>query len=635
MKIQKDKDSLCENTVASDLDMASAIGNIDADSLSSVGTRFIEDSDAPKSSDLQLLGNSFTMMNSFANLLCSPMPSLSRDLSATAIVGYPRSELTSDDQGHQSYTRRKQQDQVFPAAFNREYDCPPQMLKKPRLANKHGDPLSEHNIYQLLKKGDPVQWDSHQFHELVMQHKLQYQQQHNLRSTQQLPIVAAQQQQHQNQRQHLCQELEPQFSCHQRVMQYQYHIRLRPHEHNIAYWRDFVSQYYFPGARKRWCLSSYEKLGEHSLSIFSRAARPARHCDICGSNSGKGFEANFEVLPRLLKTKFESGVIDELLYLNSPREFKLPSGLMVLTYGRAVQESVYEQFRVVREGQLRIVFRPDFKILSWELCLRKHEEFVARSSIAPKVNQLVQTAAATADRYSRISPQDLLSDCNSFIMAGQRLTRSLEFLLVNDLGFSKSFVRCLQTAEVANSMKDLIHFSHYNNIGPIESLHRYCEGGDPTKKTYNAAQVPPTATGMGKSITDSVRNKPKRNMPNQSSRGSSSKMSSPLPSPQSSGPRKVQGGSPLSGFLISQLSRMDQKSQKEWQTEKLEMKEQVLEEFDRNAASARGLQMPASSSSSYPPSRFFNAMDLTEAIRNMDKGLFGDGILENDSTDEA
>ena len=34
----------------------------------------------------------------------------------------------------------------------------------------------------------------------------------------------------------------------------------------------------------------------------------------------------------------------------------------MLEYGKAVQESVYEQLRVVREGQLRIIFTQDLKV---------------------------------------------------------------------------------------------------------------------------------------------------------------------------------------------------------------------------------------------------------------------------------
>lgn len=73
-------------------------------------------------------------------------------------------------------------------------------------------------------------------------------------------------------------------------------------------------------------------------------------------------EASFEVLPRLNEIKFGSGVIDELLFLDLPRECRFPTGIMMLEYGNAVQESVYEQLRVVREGQLRITFTADLKV---------------------------------------------------------------------------------------------------------------------------------------------------------------------------------------------------------------------------------------------------------------------------------
>ena len=73
-------------------------------------------------------------------------------------------------------------------------------------------------------------------------------------------------------------------------------------------------------------------------------------------------EANFEVLPWLHKINFESGVIDELLFADLPHESRFSSGLMMLEYGKAVQESIYEQLRVVREGQLRIIFTHDLKV---------------------------------------------------------------------------------------------------------------------------------------------------------------------------------------------------------------------------------------------------------------------------------
>lgn len=73
-------------------------------------------------------------------------------------------------------------------------------------------------------------------------------------------------------------------------------------------------------------------------------------------------EATFEVLPRLNEIKFSSGVMDELLFLDLPRESRFPSGIMILEYGKAVQETIYEQLRVVRQGQLKVIFTPDLKV---------------------------------------------------------------------------------------------------------------------------------------------------------------------------------------------------------------------------------------------------------------------------------
>lgn len=75
-------------------------------------------------------------------------------------------------------------------------------------------------------------------------------------------------------------------------------------------------------------------------------------------------EVTAAVLPRLCKIEFDSGVIDELLFVDMPFECRLPSGLIMLEYGRAVQESIYkQQLRVVRVGVLRIKFTPILKVI--------------------------------------------------------------------------------------------------------------------------------------------------------------------------------------------------------------------------------------------------------------------------------
>ncbi|KAL6541789.1 hypothetical protein OROGR_011275 [Orobanche gracilis] len=53
------------------------------------------------------------------------------------------------------------------------------------------------------------------------------------------------------------------------------------------------------------------------------------------------------------------------------------------------------------------------------------------------------------------------------ITAGRQLARSLELQSLNDLGFSKRYVRCLQISEIVNSMKDLMDICTEQKLGPI------------------------------------------------------------------------------------------------------------------------------------------------------------------------
>ncbi|XP_061359840.1 probable transcriptional regulator SLK2 isoform X2 [Gastrolobium bilobum] len=364
---------------------------------------------------------------------------------------------------------------------------PPQ--KKPRLDIKQEDIMQ-----QLLQRQDPMQFQGRNPQlQALLQHQQRLRQQQFLQSMPQLQRAHLQQQQQQQQQQmQLRQQLQQQVMqpssgakrpydsgvCARRLMQYLYHQRQRPNDNSIAYWRKFVAEYYSPRAKKRWCLSMYENVGHHALGVFPQAAMDAWQCDICGSKSGRGFEATFEVLPRLNEIKFGSGVIDELLFLDLPREYRFPSGVLMLEYAKAVQASVYEQLRVVREGQLRIVFTQDLKILSWEFCARRHEELLPRRLVAPQVNQLVQVAQKCQSTIAEsgsdgISQQDLQTNSNMVLTAGRHLAKSLELQSLNDLGFSKRYVRCLQIAEVVNSMKDLIDFCQEHKVGPIESLKNY------------------------------------------------------------------------------------------------------------------------------------------------------------------
>ncbi|KAF3964852.1 hypothetical protein CMV_010907 [Castanea mollissima] len=379
-----------------------------------------------------------------------------------------------------------------------------QMIKKPRLDIKQEAIMQQHIIQQLLQNPDSSQLQGHlpQLQAMFQQHRLQNQNwQKVLQSIPQYQGIDMQQQQQRQMRHHLQQQMMHQVPvmhpfnegiCSRRLMQQIYHLRQRPADNDIAYWRKFVAEYYAPCARKRWCVSLYDRVGHKAFGIFPQTARDTWQCDLCGCKSGRGFEAYFEILPRLNRITFDS-VIDEIVFLDLPRECRFPSGLMMLEYGRAIQESVYEQLRVVREGQLRIIYTNDLKILSWEFCSRPHEELLPRTFVASQINQLVHSARQYQNNNNDsgtvgASSDGLQANCNKFLATGCHLARALELQLVDDWGFSGRYTRCLQIAEVINSMKDLMTFCQDNDIGPIESLKRYSR--ESTTSNFRKKELP-------------------------------------------------------------------------------------------------------------------------------------------------
>ncbi|CAH8384459.1 unnamed protein product [Eruca vesicaria subsp. sativa] len=361
--------------------------------------------------------------------------------------------------------------------------------KKPKLEVKQEDMMQQQQILQqYIQRQDPTGRNP-QLQALLHQQRLrqQQQQQQILQSMSPSQRLQLQQQQQQlRQQQGGGQQIPPSVRpfeagvCARKLMMYLYHLQQRPAENCITYWRKFVAEYFSPRAKQRLCLSQYESAGHHALGMFPQAAPDMWQCDLCGTKSGKGFEATFDMLARLNEIKFASGIIDEVMYLDLPRENRFSNGLMMLEYRKAVQETVHEQFRVVREGHLRIIFSQDLKILSWEFCARRHEELLLRRLIAPQVNQLLQVALKCQSTISEsgsegVSKQDLQSNSNLVLGAGRQLAKFMELQSLNDLGYPKRYIRTLQISEVVKSMKDLMNFTGEHKIGPIEGLKRLFE----------------------------------------------------------------------------------------------------------------------------------------------------------------
>ncbi|GER34024.1 SEUSS family protein [Striga asiatica] len=365
-----------------------------------------------------------------------------------------------------------------------------------KLEPQHSDPslFLQQQQQQLLRQSSQAAAAQILHQQRLIQIQQQQQQQQLLKAMPQQRSPIQQQQQQQFQQQNLTtirSPVKPVYEpgmCARRLTHYMYQQQHRPEDNNIEFWRKFVAEYFAPNAKKKWCVSMYGS-GRQTTGVFPQ---DVWHCEICNRKPGRGFEATVEVLARLFKIKYESGTIEELLYVDMPREYQNSSGQIVLDYAKAIQESVFEQLRVVRDGQLRIVFSPDLKICSWEFCARRHDELIPRRLLIPQVGQLGNAAqkyqAATQNTSSNVNVSELQNNCNMFVASARQLAKALEVPLVNDLGYTKRYVRCLQISEVVNSMKDLIDYSRETGSGPMESLLKFPRRSNPSSAFQGQSQ---------------------------------------------------------------------------------------------------------------------------------------------------
>ncbi|KAK1588619.1 hypothetical protein Q3G72_025138 [Acer saccharum] len=353
--------------------------------------------------------------------------------------------------------------------------------------------MLQHQQQQQQQQQHFLQLSQQQQMNLLQQQRilqLQQQQQQLKAHPQQQPQLQQQFHQHNLPSRSIVRPVHEPGTCARRLTQYMHQQQQRPNDNNIEFWRKFVAEFFAPKARKRWCVSLYGS-SRQTNGVFPQ---DVWHCEICKQKPVRGFETTVDVLPRLFKIKYDSGTLEELLYVDMPCEYQNANGQIVLDYAKAIQESVFEHLRVVRDGQLRIVFSPDLKICSWEFCARRHEELIPRRLIIPPVSQLGAVAqkyqASAQNTAANLSSPDLQSNCNMFVTSARQLAKALEVPLVNDLGYTKRYVRCLQISEVVNSMKDLIDQSGETGKGPMECLAQFSQrtSSDPSSGLHVAQQ---------------------------------------------------------------------------------------------------------------------------------------------------
>ncbi|XP_048232225.1 transcriptional corepressor SEUSS isoform X2 [Ricinus communis] len=330
-----------------------------------------------------------------------------------------------------------------------------------------------------------------QLNPLQQKHNLQQQQlqQQMLRALhQQQPQLHQQSQQQNVSFKSAVRPVYEQGKCSLQLIKYMHQQQHRPIDNNMEFWHKFVLEFFTHNARKRLCVSKYQN--RNPPAVYDK---DSWDCELCNQKHVHGYEATATSLPSLFQIKYESPTMEELLFVDIPHESQNSSGQIVLRYPRAIEESVFENVRVVRYGQLRIVFSRDLKICSWEFCLQNHDELFPRRLIKPQAIELVAKAqkyqASAQNAQSIPSQYDLESNFNMFLESARQLNKSLGIPKHTNIGYTKRYMQHLQQiSQRVNSMKE--DFSCEIGKGPKESFTQLSSGSMPLSELHFPIQLP-------------------------------------------------------------------------------------------------------------------------------------------------
>ncbi|KAL8062608.1 hypothetical protein ABFX02_02G158600 [Erythranthe guttata] len=146
---------------------------------------------------------------------------------------------------------------------------------------------------------------------------------------------------------------------------------------HIGYWSNFVHDLYDTRAVEKLCVDKCKDIQMCKNPICMEVEGYARQCDICGSLSNRIFEANHNSLPHVLESKYQTGLMSDVILYGTTRDKFLPDGNFLLVSSNTVRHMKYADFTVVYEGKLCVVFnKNNAKILSWNFCAKNVEVLI-------------------------------------------------------------------------------------------------------------------------------------------------------------------------------------------------------------------------------------------------------------------
>ncbi|KAL9176108.1 hypothetical protein ABFS82_02G157300 [Erythranthe guttata] len=190
---------------------------------------------------------------------------------------------------------------------------------------------------------------------------------------------------------------------------------------HTGYWSNFVHDLYDTRAVEKLCVDKCKDIQMCKNPICMEVEGYARKCNICGSSSNRIFEANHKSLPHVLESKYQTGLMSDVILYGTTREEFLPNGNFLLESRNTVRHMKYADFTVVYEGTLGVVFNKiNAKILSWNFCAKNVQVLVPGHQISkymPPGVQLTRSVAISVggfEIYAAIYGVDIDSHIDRF-----------------------------------------------------------------------------------------------------------------------------------------------------------------------------------------------------------------------------
>lgn len=246
----------------------------------------------------------------------------------------------------------------------------------------------------------------------------------------------------------------------------------RPDDNNIEYWKAFVKEYFTTTAVLR--------LGVAFAQDQARSLKLAG-ASVTEEMARSVLVAPAAVLPRLFQIKFEHGLKEEYLFLGNVQEILLPSGDILVICYRAVEQSVFDNMKVMRHGQLRATFNNELKMTAYDFTLKSIDCTYSQTDVIQQSISLRQVLGQYSAKVDNLRKNDKAAVKVAVTGALQALAQHINDLhahieLATHNGYQRRLVRSMQIADIMTCLTTLMEEAgSTSGRSPLEALHDIME----------------------------------------------------------------------------------------------------------------------------------------------------------------